>query len=48
MPAELEKLTDEQLVELTQKGDAAAEETLLIRYKQVVRAKGGIYYIAGG
>ncbi len=48
MPAELEKLTDEQLVELTQKGDAAAEETLLIRYKAVVRAKGGIYYIAGG
>ena len=42
------KLTDEQLVELAQQGDVDAEEALLIRYKEIVRAKGGIYYIAGG
>ena len=42
------KFTDEQLVELAQQGDVDAEEALLIRYKEIVRAKGGIYYIAGG
>ena len=41
-------LTDEQLVILSQEGNADAEETLLIRYKDVVRSKGSIYYIAGG
>ena len=41
-------LTDENLVELAQQGDVDAEEALLIRYKEIVRAKGSIYYIAGG
>ena len=40
--------TDEQLVELAQQGDVDAEEAILIRYKEVVRSKGSIYYIAGG
>ena len=45
---DLSGLTDEQLVELAQQGDVDAEEALLIRYKEIVRAKGSIYYIAGG
>ena len=45
---DLSGLTDEKLVELAQQGDVDAEEALLIRYKEIVRAKGSIYFIAGG
>ncbi len=45
---ELKNLTDEQLVKLAQEGNVDAEEAILIKYKDVVRSKGGIYYIAGG
>ena len=45
---DLTSFTDEQLAELAQQGDVDAEEALLIRYKEIVRAKGSIYFIAGG
>ena len=45
---ELKKLTDEQLVELAQKGDAEAEELLIGRYKNIVSSRAAIYYIIGG
>ena len=45
---ELKKLTDEQLAELAQKGDAEAEELLIGRYKNIVSSRAAIYYIIGG
>ena len=45
---DLGRFTDEELVRLAQQGDVDAEEALLIRYKETVRSKGSIYYIAGG
>lgn len=45
---ELKKLTDEQLAELAQKGDAEAEELLISRYKNIVSSRAAIYYIIGG
>ena len=45
---DLGRFTDEELVRLAQQGDVDAEEALLIRYKEIVRSKGSIYYIAGG
>ena len=45
---ELKKLTDEQLAELAQKGNADAEELLLNRYKNIVSSRAAIYYIIGG
>ncbi|MBQ9890485.1 MAG: sigma-70 family RNA polymerase sigma factor [Firmicutes bacterium] len=41
-------LTDEQLVELAQKGDVGAEELLLTKYKEMVLSRSAIYYIVGG
>ncbi len=41
-------LTDEQLVELAQKGDVGAEELLLTKYKDMVLSRSAIYYIVGG
>ena len=41
-------LTDEQLVELAQKGDVGAEEFLLTKYKEMVLSRSAIYYIVGG
>ena len=41
-------LTDEQLVELAQKGDVDAEEFLLTKYKEMVLSRSAIYYIVGG
>jgi RNA polymerase sporulation-specific sigma factor len=45
---ELKKMTDEQLAELAQKGDAEAEELLISRYKNIVSSRAAIYYIIGG
>ena len=45
---ELKKLTDEQLVELAQKGDADAEELLLTNNKDKVLSRAALYYIIGG
>ena len=45
---ELKKLTDEQLAELAQKGDAEAEELLISRFKNIVSSRAAIYYIIGG
>ena len=45
---ELKKLTDEQLVELAQKGDSDAEELLLTNNKDKVLSRAALYYIIGG
>ena len=45
---ELKKMTDEQLAELAQKGNAEAEELLINRYKNIVSSRAAIYYIIGG
>lgn len=42
------ELTDDELVELSQKGDEAALETVLLRYKPLVHKKSQPYYLAGG
>lgn len=39
---------DEELAELANKGDSYAEETLIRKYKDVVRGKANLYYIVGG
>ena len=44
---ELKKLTDEQLAELAQKGDADAEELLLTSNKDKVLSRAALYYIIG-
>ena len=41
-------MTDSELVELAQKGDKAALETALLRYKPLVHKKSQPYYLAGG
>lgn len=40
-------LTDEVLVELSQKGDGEAEEYLIGKYKEVVKGKAHLYFIVG-
>lgn len=45
---EYEKLSDNELVKLAQAGDAAALETILLRYKPLVHKKSQPYYLAGG
>lgn len=40
-------LTDEELVELSSEGDKNATEYLLSRYKNAVRAKARMYFLAG-
>ena len=40
-------LTDEELVELSSAGDKNATEYLLSRYKNAVRAKARMYFLAG-
>lgn len=40
-------LTDEELVNLAQKGDAEAEELLIRKYKEVVKAKTHLYFMVG-
>lgn len=42
-----EKLPDEELVELSAAGDKAATECILARYKNLVRARGRMYFLAG-
>ncbi|MDD3400920.1 MAG: RNA polymerase sporulation sigma factor SigH [Eubacteriales bacterium] len=44
---QLEKKTDEELLELIRKGDQIAEECLYQRYKQIVRAKVRPYFLIG-
>ena len=44
---EYEKLPDEELVELSAGGDKAATECILARYKNLVRARGRMYFLAG-
>lgn len=41
------KLTDEQLVQRVQAGDLDAEEYLIRKYKDVVRARSRLYFIVG-
>ncbi|MCI9596937.1 MAG: RNA polymerase factor sigma-70 [Firmicutes bacterium] len=41
------KLTDEQLVQRVQEGDLDAEEYLIRKYKDVVRARSRLYFIVG-
>lgn len=41
------KLPDEELVELSAAGDKAATECILTRYKNLVRARGRMYFLAG-
>lgn len=41
-------MTDNELVSLAQKGDEAALETVLLRYKPLVHKKSQPYYLAGG
>ncbi len=44
---EYEKFPDEELVELSAAGDKAATECILARYKNLVRARGRMYFLAG-
>ena len=45
---ELKQQTDEELVELAQKGDALAMEELLLRYNRAVRSRARQFFVAGG
>lgn len=40
-------VTEEDLVRLAQSGDEEAEEFLIRKYKDVIKAKGRLYYMAG-
>ncbi len=42
-----EKMTDEELVELSSVGDVMATETILGRYKNLVRSKARMYFLVG-
>lgn len=42
-----EEMADEQLVELSAEGDKTAEEYIMAKYKNLVRARAKAYYIAG-
>lgn len=42
------KMSDNELVALSQQGDSAALETILLRYKPLVHKKSQPYYLAGG
>lgn len=42
------KMSDNELVELSQAGDETALETVLLRYKPLVHKKSQPYYLAGG
>lgn len=42
-----DKLSDEELVELSAAGDKAATECILSRYKNLVKARGRMYFLAG-
>ena len=46
-PIEHEKLTDEELVELSASGDRRATEVILVRYKNLVRSRAKAYFLAG-
>lgn len=41
------QVSEEELVRLAQGGDAGAEEALIRKYKETIKAKGRLYYIAG-
>ncbi len=42
------KMTDDELINLSQSGDTEALETVLVRYKPLVYKKSQPYYLAGG
>ncbi|QIB70250.1 RNA polymerase sporulation sigma factor SigH [Aminipila butyrica] len=42
-----EELSDEELAALAQAGDQLAEETLIRKYKTVIRGKSRLYFVAG-
>lgn len=42
------EMSDDELVSLSQKGDSAALETVLLRYKPLIHKKSQPYYLAGG
>lgn len=42
-----DNLSDEELIELSASGDRRATETVLARYKNLVKSKAGTYYLAG-
>lgn len=44
---EYDKLTDEELVELSASGDRRATEDILNRYKNLVKTKAGTYFLPG-
>ena len=46
-PAEFEEFTDNELVEMAQSGNLDAEEALIRKYKETVRIKANMYFIAG-
>ncbi len=47
MACEYDKMSDESLVELSHSGDRAAMDCLLLRYKNLVRARTKTYFLAG-
>lgn len=47
MDSELEKMNDEQLVELSLSGDKRAVEIILSRYKNLVKSRAKAYFLAG-
>lgn len=47
MESKFETFTDEQLVRMAQDGDAAAEEYLIRKYKDVVSSRAQLYFIIG-
>lgn len=46
-PFEYEKLSDEELVELSASGDKRATENILSRYKNLVKSRAKTYFLAG-
>ena len=45
---DLQKLTDEELVEKSQQGDELATEEIMLRYNRAVRARARQFFLAGG
>jgi RNA polymerase sporulation-specific sigma factor len=45
--SQYEGLTDEQLVQMCHEGDSAAEEYILVKYKNFVRSKARSYFLIG-
>jgi len=46
-PGDFEQMTDEEIIALSQSGDAVAQEYLLSKYKNFVRSKARSYFLIG-